>query len=566
MQKLVKKLDFNQVPLFIVVACLFAAALNLYILDAIIVFTCLFIIGVAVRNKLFSIDVLTVVVSLLILLGLVFSERSAAVGSNVEPFFRYLLLLISASVLIPVVRHLAASRESTGLYSLSIVFAVVSLLFFAISVVSFLDDGRAKHYSYGLTHFGFLLSGILLVVLYLILYWFQNYKRSTFGFLVPLALFISAVLLAGALLLNLSRGVWLAMAMAVGLLLFLLLPWRNLLVASAAFCVLVIFGYMLVGDIINKRFYDAFFELSQYIVYQNQAGSFGERLGMWHVGVNAFLQNPIVGVGFDGLKNLQAQMLENGQISELVSKRKFLHSDILQSLAVFGFLGFLTYLAYWYRLLKLGRGILMPVLVSMILLAGLSDHYFFLNSTLKIIAFLILLTIVVENYFPVDLNLANRVIVLARLKLLLIGLIVLVVGLFAGYQFRLFVNGLEFAQRTNESSVKSVLLENGWIVNRMNSRFVVELPSCEVQFASVLFVDIFGVLKENGQVKDFADQLSVRVPNETPIDDSGFCVFTWELSNNYKVRYVVVGTHDYGPRHFEYKAVFNDQMEIISAY
>lgn len=275
-------------------------------------------------------------------------------------------------------------KNDAPLHRQLLVWMLASLAVFGFVLTSFLSEGRGQLPDFGLTHSGFLIAGMLITFLY----WVgQQIRQQRFPRRYWLFAIAVSGLLAIGVLLNLSRGVWLA-GFAVLAIFALRLPLKFQLAGLLMLGLLagsLTFAPERVTSALSSRVTDMQNELVFFQLWGTNHGSFGERLGMWETAVTAGLQSPLIGQGYEGLDGVQQALVAAGDVSKKVASRGRLHSDPLMFFATFGVVGLALW--SWFLVSVFLTCQLVPRAVgTFIIVAGLSDHYFFLSQSITMVS------------------------------------------------------------------------------------------------------------------------------------------------------------------------------------
>ncbi|MDX1285599.1 MAG: hypothetical protein R3182_11325, partial [Draconibacterium sp.] len=315
-------------------------------------------------------------------------------------------------------------------------------------------------------------------------------------------------------------------------------------------------------EMVYARIEMATTEVVQFLVYGSQSGSVAERLGMWLSAIRAGQQNILFGVGADGFSVLKENMMISGEISRQVANRQLHHSDILQTFALYGMSGVCAYLYYWFFLGKKASSLLVWLVIGLVLISGLTDHYSYLISTTSQITSLLIIGFILASYYPLAIHL-NIGLLQYRILFLIMFTVGSLIGANGVVKLQPRLNELEYGQKRNETLVKSMLLPNNWVVIRTAKNLMIELPECDKELGKVIYADVFGLMVDakDNSIQEFHTLYSSKF--EPNLNTDGSCLVTWALSKNFAAKQVVVGMHNYGPRLSEYHLFFNDHYRLI---
>lgn len=188
-----------------------------------------------------------------------------------------------------------------------------------------------------------LLMGVLSLVAGI--YYFQK-ERQLYYWLLVLA--ISAAFMGFlASLLSGTRGGWVSIPFLAALLLpatkhLISAKIRNIALLCVALIIVVIIAYPPTGVWI--RLVAIFDDIYQYLITENPNSSLGVRFELWRAGWHMFKENPLMGVGEAGVQIWLDALTAEGILYERIADYPQLHSDMIDTLARRGGIGFISLL------------------------------------------------------------------------------------------------------------------------------------------------------------------------------------------------------------------------------
>jgi O-antigen ligase len=204
---------------------------------------------------------------------------------------------------------------------------------------------------------------------------------------------VCAVLGMYGALLTQSRGPLLACVpvflMVVGLHVMRTKKWRDTLLVLAGAAVIAVVSMVFVRSEILERFHAIGQEVSTYDANDSR-GAVRERVEMWRVAGQAFLEHPVTGVGIDQFNKYTQSRVVAGTASDAIAKYQHPHSEYFEAAVAGGVPGLLILLfVFGTPLVFFGRRVLDPddgvataataglVTVTMYALCGLTDNVFY---------------------------------------------------------------------------------------------------------------------------------------------------------------------------------------------
>lgn len=250
----------------------------------------------------------------------------------------YLKALIPLGV-IPIL-HFFKIR-SMNFYIVSLVLA--SIIALGLSLVGIMEGFKRAG---GTLHGSAIIFGDLSMLFGLLscviaLYFFKLKKHFLFVFLLFIGIsgFISS-LLSG------SKGGWLALLTVPFLFLFLLDNRRHkqLLVGFLLAVVGVLVFIGLNVDSIHSRVHSFWVELKSLLSSLQLTGkSLGYRIQMWMIAFQAFLSNPVFGIGVGEFYAYKSKLIVSGEASQNIERFKHAHNEFLTILSSMGLVGMIVF-------------------------------------------------------------------------------------------------------------------------------------------------------------------------------------------------------------------------------
>jgi len=245
------------------------------------------------------------------------------------------------------IHFLVAPFVAYGIYKSNvdlkhIVFAIkLSILVATAYAIYVHSDGRLEVNADSPTLYGFIMVFFGFTII--IDVWTQSKKEKLFSIFIFFIAMYSVVL----------SGTRIAWVIFVVLFFSALLIWsirghlsrKGLLLILIALAVVVVTAFSMNNKLFSDRIGDAFQEIKDYSVDSDSNGSVDLRLSMWHGGLTAFKQQPIIGYGYHNT-GLEASRHVSGPYSKgFIKGQKMLHNDYINSLVGFGILGLLALMA-----------------------------------------------------------------------------------------------------------------------------------------------------------------------------------------------------------------------------
>lgn len=150
-----------------------------------------------------------------------------------------------------------------------------------------------------------------------------------------------------ASLLSETRSGWVAFPVLVGLLFVIYrhhltsgwrwVPWLILVVVVLPACFAQV-------DMVEKRMLTAGEQVIQYFEKGANGTSVGLRLDMYKVGLLAFSENPLVGIGPTEVESKVEELVKSGEVHPLVANYRHLHNQYIDNMARSGIVGLTAYL------------------------------------------------------------------------------------------------------------------------------------------------------------------------------------------------------------------------------
>ncbi|MDH5719675.1 MAG: O-antigen ligase family protein [Spirochaetia bacterium] len=210
--------------------------------------------------------------------------------------------------------------------------AVYNIYMFILSGESFLGSYRAAAFDNtnsltytGTITFTFFLGFALAIQLF-------SEKKNKLKYLIGA---LSVFALIGFILSN-SKGGIIALFLTIVFCGFLLFKKKFLFILPILI-VMPLYMYKYVPKINTKI---------NFIVSQSekdQSGTYGERLDMWRTGVKMWVDYPLLGTGFSNYKKLYQEYKVKGA-KETADKGSHMHNDLLNTLVLYGSIGFTIHL------------------------------------------------------------------------------------------------------------------------------------------------------------------------------------------------------------------------------
>lgn len=210
-------------------------------------------------------------------------------------------------------------------------------------------------------------------------------------------LLFSSVLAGIGVVWSQTRGAWLYLilwALVVSLLWFRYEQSmkKKSIVAAIAMIIIGLCILLPPGEFIQKRVSHAVHELEMYANSSEVRTSSGQRLDLWLVSVEAFLEKPILGGGSVGFIGKRNELIESGRIN-IQPTLQHSHNDLLWFAATRGILGVLALLVlyfglsvYYWRCLSQQTiriyGVAGLTIVAGAVIYGLTDIYLSLKITI----------------------------------------------------------------------------------------------------------------------------------------------------------------------------------------
>nr|WP_290701667.1 O-antigen ligase family protein [Halomonas sp. UBA3074] len=188
-----------------------------------------------------------------------------------------------------------------------------------------------------------LLMGVLSLVAGI--YYFQKHRQLYYGLLV---FAISAAFMGFlASLLSGTRGGWVSIPFLAALLLpatkHLIKPKiRNVALLFIVFIIVAIIAYPSTG--VWLRLVAIFDDIYQYFITESANSSLGIRFELWRAGWYMFKESPLMGVGEGGVQEWLNALTAEGILYERIADYPQLHSDMIDTLARRGVVGFISLL------------------------------------------------------------------------------------------------------------------------------------------------------------------------------------------------------------------------------
>jgi len=247
------------------------------------------------------------------------------IGSNIH-------FLVAPFVAYSIYKSNVELRHLVFVSKLSIIFATVYAIYLHAG-------GRLEVYADAPTIYGFIMT--FFGFMSIIDVWTQSNKEKLFSIFI---FFLAAysVLLSG------TRIAW---VIFVVLFFSAILIWsiRGHLSRKGLLLILIALTGVSTLFMSNKTFIDridvAFQEIKDYSVDSDSNGSVDLRLSMWHGGLIAFKQQPIIGYGYHNTGLEASRHVSSPYSKEFIKYQKMLHNDYINSLVGFGILGLLALMA-----------------------------------------------------------------------------------------------------------------------------------------------------------------------------------------------------------------------------
>jgi O-antigen ligase len=186
----------------------------------------------------------------------------------------------------------------------------------------------------GLSNHPMVFAGLLCIVIPMS---FINFFNENFSKLKRSIYFLSFCFFSFALLLNATRGAWIAMAIVIAIVLFVAKNSMRKMIALLAIFLLLCISF----------FNSGYFENRVLSIKSMQANS--ERLLIWESSKKMFLDNPITGVGLGNYTYQYQNKYISPQAKEPYLRNS--HNIYLQFLAENGVIGFIGFLYLFYKII-----------------------------------------------------------------------------------------------------------------------------------------------------------------------------------------------------------------------
>jgi O-antigen ligase len=255
------------------------------------------------------------------------SQGISRIGSNIH-------FLIAPFVAYSIYKSNVNFKHMVLAIKLSTIIGII----YAISQHSYLGIDRVEAGADSPTIFGFIMVFFAFVAI--IDVWNQTNKEKLLSVLVFLLALYSVVLsgtrISWVIFIALSFG-----AIFIWSIRGCLTKKRWLLIMVTAVVITVFFMY---SQTVNTRIYTAFKEVKTFSKDKDSFHSVDLRLSMWHGGLAAFKQQPIIGYGYQNTGLVASQYVSGSHAKAFIKGQKMLHNDYINSLVGFGIVGLLVLL------------------------------------------------------------------------------------------------------------------------------------------------------------------------------------------------------------------------------
>lgn len=186
-----------------------------------------------------------------------------------------------------------------------------------------------------------------------------------------------------------TRGGWIYLVLfSMCFFYFLVLGRKKNLCLNVFFTLLIslliIYSFQ---DSIETRLDQTYTNIEDYFQHDNPNTSIGLRFELWHVSLQQFLDNPILGSARSGFLDKKEQLVDEGRVTSNALMFKHAHSDFFWTIGSKGLLGVLTlyglyaFLVYFYYINTKDRRVRLYALsgltvVSSYFIYGLSESFF----------------------------------------------------------------------------------------------------------------------------------------------------------------------------------------------
>ena len=143
-----------------------------------------------------------------------------------------------------------------------------------------------------------------------------------------------------ASLLSFARGGWIGVPILLLVLIFLyrhLLSKKLLLGGITFLCIISV--VLTVNNKFVNRLSEAEYELKLYLSGDDKVSSIGERLDMWKIGLNSFLEHPISGWSLRDLDDYKKDLADKDIVTKASTSFSHLHNQFIDELAKKGIVG-----------------------------------------------------------------------------------------------------------------------------------------------------------------------------------------------------------------------------------
>lgn len=215
---------------------------------------------------------------------------------------------------------------------------------------------------------------------------FIHKGRSQF---LNLIFYVAALLGVSASLLLGGRGVWISAFLSILVILFLNpMAWQSRIkfISFISLLCLVLAAYFVHQTNVKNRVDLAITNVSDWVETGNSNTSGGARLEMWKSAYKIIKLNPFIGVGEGNYAKHNQELIEQGEVDQVIGSFNHPHSEYFSSLVeqgVFGFIAFLLVLlvpikqALYSIKANMGCNDRVPIILTMVIVL----HYTFYSIT-----------------------------------------------------------------------------------------------------------------------------------------------------------------------------------------